>query len=322
MIKQPKIVGKTWFNAKPLKDEDLRGKIVLVDFWTYSCANSLRVLPHLKKWWRKYKDEDFLIIGVHTPEFEFEKEPENIKKAIEDLGIDYPIVLDSDYVNWNNFSNNYWPAKYLADKNGNIVYEYFGEGGYSETEKAIQNLLKGRGSKGEMPKIEKENHIHENVCFIPTPELYCGYSRGKIDNVEGYKYDRVSQYRAPTVLGEDSIALDGKFLAKLDYVEAAQAGSTLFVRFRATEVNLIIAPGDSNAAIRVFWNNLPVPEMIRGKDVDGSDMVRVGKSRMYNLLKNDLMEGVLGIRLEKDKVRAYAFTFSGCYHDKATIPKM
>ena len=174
-------------------------------------------------------------------------------------------------------------------------------------------------SKGEMPKIEKESHIHEDVCFIPTPELYCGYDRGRIDNFEGYKYDRVGQYRAPAALRENSIALDGKFLAKLDYVEASQIGSTLFVRFRATEVNLVLAPGDSDAAIRVFWNNLPVPEMIRGKDVDGSDMVKIRESKMYNLLKNDLMEGVLGIRLEKDKVRAYAFTFSGCYHDKAIL---
>ena len=169
-IHAPYITGDTWIHSRALLPNDLKGKVVLVDFWTYSCVNCQKTLPYLKKWWEKYKDKNFLIIGIHTPEFEFEKDKSNVERAAHELGVFWPIVLDNDYVNWNNFANKYWPAKYLVDENGYIVYTHFGEGEYEKTEKAIQSLLKNI-KKEHLRKTEKEKHTHHGVCFRPTPEL-------------------------------------------------------------------------------------------------------------------------------------------------------
>lgn len=133
-MQSPEIVGDVWLGSKPFTKEDLKGKLVLVDFWTYSCVNCLRTIPYLKMWRDEYKDKGFLIIGIHTPEFDFEKNPKNVEKAIKDLGVGWPVVMDNEYINWNNFANHYWPAKYLVDKTGKIVYTHFGEGAYGETE--------------------------------------------------------------------------------------------------------------------------------------------------------------------------------------------
>ena len=137
----PAVIGDMWFNARPLAGEDLAGKVVLIEFWTYSCVNCQRTLPHVREWWKKYKDESFLIIGVHTPEFEFEKNPANVEAAIKDLGVEWPVVLDNDFTNWNNFANRYWPTLYLADGAGRIVYSHIGEGAYDMTEAEIGKLL-------------------------------------------------------------------------------------------------------------------------------------------------------------------------------------
>lgn len=301
MVRIPKITGDTWFNSKPLTAEDLAGKVILADFWTYSCVNCQRTLPYLRGWWKKYKDEDFLIIGIHTPEFEFEKDPKNVEKAVKDLGVLWPVVLDNDYVNWNNFANRYWPAKYLADRNGNIVYSHFGEGGYAETEKEIQRLL--GMTKEDLTKESLQEHAHGKVCFIPTPELYCGYDRGFLSNDDaGYYYDEVHDYLAPEKIKEDHIALSGKFLAKKEYVESAAEGAEVLLNFRATEVNLVMEPAESpKVIVEIFLNSEKI------KDID------VEKSTLYNLLKSpDLIEGILAVRAKAGNFRAYAFTFSGC----------
>lgn len=171
----PEIIeGGEWFNlpadnSEPLKISELRGKVVLIDFWTYTCINCIRTLPYLKNWHEKYKDKGLVIIGVHTPEFEFEKDPKNVKKAIEDFGITYPVVQDNNFATWNNYQNRYWPAKYLIDKNGSIVYSHFGEGDYDETEMAIQDYLG--------VTMDVENPEYAN--FSRTPETYLGNLRRK-----------------------------------------------------------------------------------------------------------------------------------------------
>lgn len=312
-MKQPKITGDTWLNSKPLFPEDLSGKVVLVDFWTYSCVNCQRTLPYLREWWRKYKDKNFLIIGIHTPEFEFEKNPENVKKAIKDLGVEWPVVLDNDYTNWNNFANRYWPAKYLADAKGNIVYTHFGEGNYKETEAAIQALIKSSMGEVAMPKAESVEHAHGNVCFPPTPETYCGYERGNVSNRDGYKYDRVHDYKKPEQIKDGTIGLEKKFLAQREFVEAQEEGATLYLQFHATEVNLVFAAPKGSAIVEVMLNNEPIPEELRGRDVNENGEVEISSSTLYNLLKSDkLIEGILSIRAKKEKFQAYAFTFSGC----------
>ncbi len=311
MIKLPKIVGDTWFNSKPISPQDLKGKVVLIDFWTYTCVNCLRSLPHLHRLWHKYKDKGLLMIGIHTPEFEFEKNPDNVKQAINEYRVHWPVVLDNDYINWRSFANRYWPAKYIADKSGNIVYEHFGEGGYKETEETIANLISGK--TGGLPLIEiEEEHIHDKVCFIPTPELYCGYGRGTLSNPSYYN-DQEAEYFLPEVLMEDSIALAGKFFASYEYVESRQEKSAMFLDFTATEVNLVMRPVEVIAEIEIWLNDHIIAEEMSGKDICSSGIVKVNEPKMYNLLKSSfLTDGVLKVVAKKNNFQAYAFTFSGC----------
>jgi len=311
MTKAPEIVGDKWYNSKPLTKENLQGEIILYDFWTYSCVNCLRSLPHLKDWWGKYKDKGLIIIGIHTPEFEFEKNPENINKAIKDLKIDWPVVLDNENLNWNNFGNQFWPAKYLADRNGNIVLTHFGEGSYEEIEKQIQNLLELKESS--KPQISKEAHEHGATCFKATPELYCGYKRGKIPNPGGYHYDHIANYELPDPIKENSIALKGRFFAGPEYVESFGPDSKLIVNFDATEVNLVMEPVLEDAVVKIIFNDEELLTEIKGKDIKQNSEVIVTEPRMYNLLKNEShIKGTLKIVPIEGNFRAYAFTFSGC----------
>lgn len=310
MTKAPKIIGETWFNSQPLAPKDLKGKIVLYDFWTYSCVNCQRTIPHLKEWWAKYKNMGFVMIGIHSPEFEFEKNPKNVEQAIKEMGIEWPVVMDNDHKNWDNFANRYWPAKYLADKDGNIIYTHFGEGNYKETEMAIQELI---GNREIMPPSEPEEHGHVNVCFIATPELYCGYGRGVLSNPEGYAFDRLGVYTKPQITRQDSIALSGKFFAMPEYVESAEEGATLFLNFRGTEVNLVMAAPEGEAIATITMSGKPLPAKIRGRDVNEKGEVAIMKSNLHNLIKSEgLVEGILEIKAKKGAFQAYAFTFSGC----------
>lgn len=313
MTRIPKIIGDTWFNSKPLLPENISGKVVLVDFWTYSCVNCQRTLPYLREWWRKYKDMNFLIIGIHTPEFEFEKNPRNVEKAAKDLGVEWPIVMDNEHVNWNNFANRYWPAKYLADAKGNIVYTHFGEGNYQETEQEIQALIKTNMGEAALPATEEKEHGHGNVCFPPTPETYCGYGRGNLSNRDGYAYDKIYGYERPEKIKEGTIGLEGKFLARPEYVESEESGATLCLQFHATEVNLVFAAPEKHAIVEILLTGKPIPEEIRGRDVNKESEAEISASTLYNLLKSDkLVEGTLSIRAKRGKFQAYAFTFSGC----------
>lgn len=306
----PRIVGETWFNSKSLRPEELLNKVVLVDFWTYSCVNCQRTLPYLADWWKKYKEMGFLVVGIHTPEFEFEKDPKNVEQALRNFNVTWPVVLDNDRKNWNTFANHYWPAKYLADVTGRIVYEHFGEGACAETEKRIQELLYNKGQ--DAPIVSSEEHEHGSVCFIPTPELYCGYERNRLANKEGYQHDKIALYRPPEEMPQDSIALSGKFIARSEYVESAASDSTLFLRFRATEINLVLSSVSDETIIDVSVDNKPLGERL-GDDVATNNEVVVKAPTLYNLLKSrELVEGVLALTAKKGAFRAYAFTFSGC----------
>lgn len=315
--KLPDIVGEVWFNSPKLTFMELAGKVVLVDFWTYSCVNCIRTLPYLRDWWHKYKDMGFLLIGVHTPEFEFEKIPHNVEKAIQDLNVDWPVVLDNDRTNWTHFHNQYWPAKYLTNRKGKIVYTHFGEGSYGETESAIRGLLQDTHSDQlELTelKLKSDEHSHGEVCYIPTPETYCGYEQGPLINPEGYTFDQITTYKLPENIawGDGLIGLTGEFLATKEYVESATADSTLFLSFHATEVNLVLHPV-SNGKVEIRLDHQPLYDEIRGQDVNKKGEILIDQPRMYNLIKTPkLLEGLLEIRAQQSRFQAYAFTFSGC----------
>ena len=310
MVRIPQVTGSIWFNTKPLLPPDFQGKTILYDFWTYSCVNCRRTIPHLRALWDKYKSQNFLIIGIHAPEFEFEKNLKNVEKAIADLGIGWPVVLDNDYFNWTRFANHYWPAKYLADKKGNIVYTRVGEGGYAETEKEIIKLLGLPGISAGKAMVDFE---HGRVCFRATPETYCGWKRGNIVNREGYKKDQKSFYEFPAAFPNDALALSGIFIAREEYVEPQEIGSEVLVNFHSNEVNLVLAPAANSAKAVVLFDEEIIPAGLRGRDVNEYGEVDITKSDMYNLLKADFpTSGTLSVQLVHGKFRAYAFTFSGC----------
>lgn len=310
-VYMPAIVGDTWLNTQPLAPEQMRDRVVLVDFWTYSCVNCLRTLPHLRSWWDKYSELAFLLIGVHAPEFEFEKEVDNVAVACRQYGVTWPVVLDNRYLNWHNFANRYWPAKYLADPGGRIIYRHFGEGAYVETERRIQELLLKLSPGRPLPPLDRP--LEKERCVRATPETYCGYVRGRIANPGGYVRNVESAYARPASLEPDALALSGKFIAEPQYVEAAEPGAGLLLDFSATEVNLVMraAAGDATAEVRL--NGEVPPADYLGSDVDPAGRLSVREPRMYNLLRADrVLAGVLSVAAVNGRPRAYAFTFSGC----------
>ena len=300
MIKLPDMSDHIWFNSAPLRSEDLKGKVVLYDFWTYSCVNCQRTFPYLRKWWDKYKDKGLILIGIHTPEFEFEKNPKNVEAALKEFNITWPVVLDNNYFLWDNFANRFWPAKYLVDKEGDLVYTHFGEGNYAETEKAIQALLKDVSFPTivGLPRIEPEPKTTA-VCIPFTPETYCGYSRGRISNPGGYYQDRINDYVSLEVIAQDTIALQGKFLATREYVQSEEEGATLYLNFRATEVNLVMKPANDRATIEIMLNGKRLKELT------------IESATMYNLIKSKTpLSGILSIKAVASKFQAYVFYLS------------
>ena len=199
------IQGGDWFNTKPLTLKELRGKVVMVDFWTYTCINCIRTLPYLKNWHEKYASKGLVIIGVHTPEFEFEKSAENVQKAIQDFGIKYPVMQDNNFATWRAYDNHYWPAKYIVDRNGKIRYTHFGEGEYDETEKVIQELLTETGVD-----IKEEINNPKYQIATRTPELYLGYARmGYFATPNELSRDKKKTYELPEDLVINHFALSG-----------------------------------------------------------------------------------------------------------------
>lgn len=312
-MKIPPIDGKIWLNSEPLNKSDFEGKVVLFDFWTYSCVNCRRALPYLRRWWDKYKDRGFLLVGIHSPEFDFEKEEWNVGQAAQILGVSWPVVLDNEHKIWNSFANRYWPAKYLADKKGEIVYQHFGEGFYEETEKKIQELLDGKS----LPPLEKvlTDRLVQEVCFNPTPELYCGFKRGRISNFSPHQRDGIVFYDKPDFYPSDSVSLEGRFLVRPEYTEAIDRGSRLSLNFRATEVNLVMSPVSWGAILELELNGEQLNETVMGSDVNPAGRVEIYRPDMYNLIKSNMpVQGILGITISEysPPFRAYAFTFSGC----------
>ncbi len=309
-VNLPQIEGTTWFNSDPLTNKDFEGKVVLLDFFTYSCVNCLRTLKHLRELHKKYSSLGLLIIGIHTPEFEFEKSPANVEKALKDLKIKWPVVMDNDLNLWHLLANKYWPTKYLANPAGKIVYSHVGEGKYLETENEIRTLFNLDPIEAE--KFKLEDPLKTNFCLKPTPETYLGYHRGKPANEEELVYDMPYNFVKPEIIAEDRFALDGQFNLKPEFVESVNYNSTVHLHFSATEINLVIIPVDESCTLEVKLNGEKIPDNLAGADVQDG-MLKVTDNRMYELLKADQgLSGVLTIQPFEGNFRAFAFTFSGC----------
>ena len=305
----PEIRGITkWLNsAGPETLASLKGKVVLVDFWTYSCINCLRTLPHVEAWYNKYHSAGFEVIGVSTPEFAFEKDPNNVASAIKRYGIPYPVALDNNYSTWNAYNNQYWPAEYLIDATGHIRRTEFGEGNYGESEQAIRTLLSNAGAKitvapSDLPDTTPTTQL--------TPETYFGSNRAQFGYPTPNYPNGVFTIPTQKVVPLDQFAFGGKWLIQPEFAEASK-GATLTEHFDASKVFLILNPkaGLSNE-VAVTYNGKPLTGALAGSDVVNG-MIKVDSDRLYNIFNSGAKnsDGTLQFTFLNDGIQAFTFTF-------------
>ncbi len=278
-----------WLNSPPLTTEGLRGKVVLVQFWTYSCINCLRTLPYVTKWHEQYKDKGLVVVGVHTPEFAFEKERANVETAIKRLGIHYPVAQDNQYRTWRAFGNQYWPAAYLIDRSGTIVATQFGEGGYQQMEGAIARLV------GDHAPIAPTRD--PDLSAVATPEMYLGSEKNDGAIVETQDAGRGERtYALPDNVPPNRFALSGLWTVTDDRATSSADGDEIVLRFNAPKVNLV-AGSPSPQTLSVIVDGTPRPPVT----VDGS--------RLYSLYSGASGEHVLRLKAPRAGLSAYSFTF-------------
>lgn len=303
-IPAPELIqGGEWFNSEPLQLAELEGKVVLVDFWTYSCINCIRTLPYLRAWHEKYSDKGLVIIGVHSPEFEFEKNPRNVQQAINDFEIQYPVMQDNEFATWKAYSNRYWPAKYLVDKDGNVRYTHFGEGKYDETEQMIQQLLEESGTS--VSDVSVENPSYR--IYSRTPELYLGASRMEyLASPERVLEARPMTYSAPARIPANYFAYVGGWVVMPEY-SAPSKDAQLILNFESKEVFLVARPKDGTPGkMKVFLDG-----QIQAFGEDNKDgVVTVESDSLYKLIKlSEPGNHELRIEFQDDNLEVYAFTF-------------
>ena len=301
-MQAPDFIGiNQWINTNPLSLEQLKGKVVLVDFWTYSCINCVRTLPYLKRWYNDYKDKGLVIVGVHTPEFEFEKSASNVQDAVKRFGIAYPVAMDNEYKTWQNYNNNYWPAHYLIDQQGIIREKHFGEGAYTETENAIRALL------GLPPLVEAGE---AKAIQAQTPETYLGYARARAYQSEiSLKKDQIAEYSYAGMLGDDRIGLKGSWYIGAEFIRAEDEMCSLDLNFIATHVYLVMQSSQPSV-VTVLLDEKPVPSKYYTADMNERSQIKIIEPRMYDIidLKGDYGRHRLTLQIPKG-VSLYAFTF-------------
>ncbi|TLX69167.1 MAG: redoxin domain-containing protein [Thaumarchaeota archaeon] len=319
--KAPEFQGITsYINTNETKISDLKGKVVLVDFWTYSCINCIRTLPYLVDWNQKYSDKGLVIVGIHTPEFEFEKNIDNVKQAVTRFGIKYPVLLDNDHGTWNAYQNSYWPRKYLVDAEGYIRYDHIGEGGYMETEKVIQNLLSER-SKQQGMKILNLNQTKlsnpdlQSIDFnqIKTPELYFGYqyARDGLGNIEGFNPEKTVDYKITSSnLEPNIIYLQGLWKNNADNMELVGKNGKIMLVYSAKSIN-IVAGGKGQATVKEDSKASQIMNTsFKGKDINVQGKFTIDAQRLYNIADHtNYGNHYIEINAEGSGFKAYTFTF-------------
>ncbi|MFO7591539.1 MAG: redoxin domain-containing protein [Acidimicrobiia bacterium] len=303
-------LAKGWINSEPLTTADLRDKVVVYDIWTYSCVNCIRTFPYLRAWHDRYADDGLVIVGVHSPEFEFEKVHSNVEDAVERNSIEYPVALDDDMDIWNAFGNQYWPAKYIADRRGRVRYLHFGEGGYEESEAVIRTLL---GLKASAPFAEVPGGTESDQTTLSDPitrETYLGSLRGNLGLPAGTSTSPEPEDLAP---GEARVV--GTWDAGPEAVESRAADAAIILRYEAREVNLVMAAPDGGPIdVTVELDGNPLPPEFRTPqtmvDDSGATFVRVTVSDLYRLvLAPEIGDHTLRLTARAPGLQAYAFTF-------------
>ncbi len=297
-----------------LKLESLKGKVVLLDFWTYSCINCIRTLPYLKAWHEKYKKSGFEIVGVHTPEFEFEKSLDNVKKAVEKYNVSYPVVLDNNYSTWTAFNNHYWPHHYLIDADGFIRFNHIGEGNYEETEEQIQTLLKEKDSKLKLEELIYKNVSEERLDLskVGTPEIYFGFAfaRQPLGNQEGFKPNENVNYSQPKKIQKNLAYLEGVWKNNFDSMELELGEGRITLLYKAKNVN-IVTSGKAILEIQLDGKHLKLEELgLDAKSENNKTIVKTYEERMYNIVKDkDYFERTITITAKTNGFKIYTFTF-------------
>jgi cytochrome c biogenesis protein CcdA/thiol-disulfide isomerase/thioredoxin len=314
----PDLSGATlWLNSPPLTPESLRGKVVVVDFWTYSCINCLRSLPYIQAWYTKYKDSGLVVIGVHTPEFPFEKDEANVRQAVRKLGIVYPVAMDNDYRIWRTFHNKFWPAHYFIDSTGRIRYHHFGEGGYDQSENWIRTLLEERNHQpppnSATTVAASGAEVPSNPDAVQSPETYVGYTRAQNFASPGsFDEDDPHVYRAPAHLDLNAWALTGKWKDESQIATLLSPTGAIVYRFHARDLHLVLGPGSDGKPIRfrVTLDGKP-PGADHGIDTDADGYGTVTESRLYQLIRQQaaLHDRTFRIEFLTPGVQAFAFTF-------------
>jgi thiol-disulfide isomerase/thioredoxin len=311
-------------NNAPITLESLKGKVVLVDFWTYSCINCIRTLPHLNDWYQRYADKGFVIVGVHSPEFEFEKNYENVKAAVQKFGIKFPVILDSNHGTWNAFGNMYWPRDYLIDTHGYIRHDHIGEGDYETTESAIQSLLAEGAALDGMKEISF-NTAKTTTTINPgslayidltkqtTPEIYLGYSfaRAPLGNPQNFQADQTIPYSIPpnTSFNPDTVYLDGQWKNNPDNMELQSNTGRIILTYYAKNVN-IVAGGQGQKGIVTEDGASKIPSNSLGKDLKPDGKFVLDGQRLYNLaLHNNYGSHSIIINVSGRGFQLYTFTF-------------
>ena len=314
----PSFAGASlWLNSPPLATEALRGKVVMVDFWTYSCINCLRALPFVEAWYEKYKDHGLVVIGVHAPEFAFEKDPANVRRAVADLKITYPVALDNDYAIWQAFNNQYWPAHYFIDAVGRIRAHHFGEGNYAESEQTIRKLLHDAGQSdlpppglGAMKAVGVQAPPDE--AHDQSPETYVGYGRAEnFSSPGGFAQQQVHSYSAPPALKLNQWALSGSWNVDPEKAVSGAASGKIIFRFYARDLHLVVGPGGGKPVrFRVMLDGAQ-PGANHGEDTDSNGVGVIDGQRLYQLIRQtgDVGEHVFSVEFLDPGVQAYSFTF-------------
>ncbi len=311
--KAPEAAGIEYYinTQEGTKLSDFKGKVVIVDFWTYTCINCIRTLPYMNAWYSKYKDKGLEIVGVHTPEFAFEKDPENVKQAVNKYEIKYPVLMDNEYQTWRAFKNAYWPRKYILDVDGYIRYDHIGEGGYEETEKVIQELLTERANK-----LRQKINLDENLTVpsnvvqvdfgkVSTPELYFGYEfiRSPLGNPEGYKPEGSISYKLPEEFTVNYAYLEGTWKSNKDNMELVSDKGKIALKYRAKVAN-IVAGRDNPASLMTSVDG----KLSSAGDAKGGHST-VQKFQLYNIANSEYGEHTLIIDVEGKGFKLFTFTF-------------
>jgi cytochrome c biogenesis protein CcdA/thiol-disulfide isomerase/thioredoxin len=313
----PPLNGATeWLNSPPLTQEGLKGKVVLIDFWTYSCINCLRAVPYVRAWADKYKDDGLVVIGVHAPEFAFEKSIKNVRAAVADLKIDYPVAIDNDYAIWRAFNNQYWPAHYFIDGEGRIRHHHFGEGDYEESEHTIQQLLAEAGKAGVSADLVAVNasgaEAAPDMNNVGSPETYVGYDRAENFISPGGAVEDSRHVYAAATPRLNEWALSGDWTIGKEDAVLNEPDGTIVYRFHARDLHLVLGPGPDGKPVRFHVTvDGAAPGSDHGADVDADGQGTVTGQRLYQLIRQNgkIGDRTFEIRFLDPGVQAYAFTF-------------